>query len=238
MANTINDYYENAILSDIAYYNLNSGMTSAEFKSALMEDGGIAEVKAEYISARYQILETSSGIKTWISGFDAVIFYDTETNEKVLAIRGTSSLQDFLTDVISVARIGDTDIQLQYQHLKEFYGELVNKRILGAGESFRVTGHSLGGFLTQAFVRDNPALVTNAYTYNAPGFGGVRAELLELLGITTAENTGEYDITNILSEHVIGGLGYLYGETKDIFIESSSIDLIYNHSGSSEKYVG
>ncbi len=227
MANTINDYYENSILSDIAYYNLNSGMTPAEFKSVLMEDRGIAEVKAEYISTRYQILETSSGINAWASGFSATLFYDTQENKKVLAIRGTNDVFDLITDAISVATIGSTALQYQYQDLKNFYAGLVSSGVLGSGETFTVAGHSLGGFLTQAFAVDYSSVVSNAYTYNAPGIGGGIAELLEALGVTSA-SIDTSRTTNILSEYVIGGLGTMLGSVKDIFIENGGP--IRNHS--------
>ena len=47
---------------------------------------------------------------------------------------------------------------------------MVNTGKLGVSEQITVSGHSLGGFLAQAFAAKHDAVVTAAYTYNAPGF--------------------------------------------------------------------
>jgi hypothetical protein len=39
-----------------------------------------------------------------------------------------------------------------------------------------ITGHSLGGFLAQAFTVDHATDVIHTYTYNAPGTGGIRTK--------------------------------------------------------------
>jgi pimeloyl-ACP methyl ester carboxylesterase len=42
--------------------------------------------------------------------------------------------------------------------------------LIGNGEQIQVTGHSLGGHLATMAARLFPSLITEAYTYNAPGF--------------------------------------------------------------------
>ncbi|HXF92649.1 MAG TPA: hypothetical protein VNK46_07815 [Nitrospiraceae bacterium] len=94
-----------------------------------------------------------------------------------------------------------------------------------------MTGHSLGGFLAQAFTIDFPTNVTHAYTFNSPGFGGLLTDILDRLGIAdTAVPSGL--ITNVLSQNgfsAAAGFGTLVGTVENIFIEET-LNPITNHS--------
>lgn len=55
------------------------------------------------------------------------------------------------------------------------------KGLIAAGEKITVTGHSLGGHLAAMAARLFPNLISDAYTYNAPGFDPVSADFAALL---------------------------------------------------------
>ncbi|MEW6248539.1 MAG: calcium-binding protein [Nitrospirota bacterium] len=94
-----------------------------------------------------------------------------------------------------------------------------------------MTGHSLGGFLAQAFTIDFPTNVTHTYTFNSPGFGGLLTDILDRLGIAdTTVPSGL--ITNVLSQNgfsAAAGFGTLVGTVENIFIEAT-LNPITNHS--------
>ena len=59
-----------------------------------------------------------SGPYSATNGFAATVFENVATHERVLAIRGTNDGYDIATDVISVAALGSTLNQGQYQSLR------------------------------------------------------------------------------------------------------------------------
>ena len=153
-------------------------------------------------------------------GFSATLFQNNATGEKTLAIRGSDDAFDYITDVIDVAVLGSTGLQSQYQTLKAYYDLLVSEGQLDTNETFSVAGHSLGGFLAQAFSLDYFGKVTETYTYNAPGFSTDSSEVLTALGISG--NTSVAGITNLYGEQgleLTAGLGQLIGASEPIFIE-------------------
>ena len=105
------------------------------------------------------------------NGCSATVFENVLTHERVLAIRGTNDVHDIATDVISVAALGSTRSQGQYQSLRTKVQEWVASGVLPA--RFAVTGHSLGGFLATGLALEFPQYVDHAYLYNSPGLGGL-----------------------------------------------------------------
>ena len=99
------------------------------------------------------------------------MFENLSTHERILSVRGTDDPYDIATDVISVAALGSTRNQGQYQSLRTKVQEWVASGVLPA--HFSVTGHSLGGFLAIGLALEFPQLVEHAYLYNAPGIGGL-----------------------------------------------------------------
>ena len=114
---------------------------------------------------------TPSGPYAESNGCSATVFENVLSHERVLAIRGTDDIHDIATDVISVAALGSTRNQGQYQSLRTKVQEWVASGVLPA--HFSVTGHSLGGFLAIGLALEFPQLVEHAYLYNAPGVGGL-----------------------------------------------------------------
>jgi predicted lipase len=132
---------------------------------------GMAASQAIEFDATWNVLQQS----TSSNGFSAVLLQNRTTNEKVLAIAGTDlgSPADVITDLVNVALYPTLVENLQYSSLESFYSDLISNGKLAATEKMVVTGHSLGGFLAQAFTVRHSGIVSTAYTYNAPGFGAL-----------------------------------------------------------------
>jgi pimeloyl-ACP methyl ester carboxylesterase len=132
--------------------------------------------QAGAFDATWSVLQQSTPT---MNGLSAVLLQDRTTGEKVLAIAGTdpSSPADLITDLVDIAIYGTVLGMPQYASLESLYAQLVSSGKLGASEQIVVTGHSLGGFLAQAFTARHTGVVSSAYTYNAPGFGTREAML-------------------------------------------------------------
>ncbi|CAG1009602.1 Bifunctional hemolysin/adenylate cyclase [Burkholderiales bacterium] len=111
------------------------------------------------------------GPYTESNGLAATVFQNIATGERVLAIRGTNDIHDVGTDVVSIAALGSSKNQGQYQSLRLKVQEWVTNGVLPS--QFAVTGHSLGGFLAIGLALEFPHVVDHAYLYNAPGLGGL-----------------------------------------------------------------
>ena len=113
---------------------------------------------------------------------------------------------------------------------------MVSTRKLGASKQITVSGYSLGGFLAQAFAAKHDAVVTAAYTYNAPGFngqvpvGGIGTELLKFFGITNAAmpNGKIFNVRAADGLSATAGLGQMIGSIDTFNIEKG--DIVNNHS--------
>jgi hypothetical protein len=107
------------------------------------------ETQAVKFQVKWNVLAQSS---VQLNGFSATLFQERSTGEKVLAIRGTeNSVSDYLTDIVDIGLLGSVAAMPQYASLEAFYQSLITTGKLGSTEVFNVTGHSLGGFLAQAF---------------------------------------------------------------------------------------
>src|SRR5882672_2142526 len=60
-----------------------------------------------------------------VDGFSAVLLQNRTTGEKVLAIRGTEGVADYITDLVNVAAIGSVVGMPQYAALEIFYQQLI-----------------------------------------------------------------------------------------------------------------
>ena len=194
---------------------------------------GMADAQARGFDAAWAVLQQSPSDP--VTGFSAVLLQRKDANgnasgEKVLAIAGTdpSSPADWVAD-LGIALSGSVANMDQYMALEWFYSQLLTSNNLSAGEQITVTGHSLGGFLTQAFTARHSDIVSAAYTFNAPGVGSMEL-LAGFLGITntTAANA---KITNVHATDglsVTAGLGFMLGSTLPVRIENNGIT--GNHS--------
>ncbi len=214
--------------TSIASYAVNLVSNSTNASRYVVTDVGMSPSQAADFDAVWEVILQSTPTS---NGFSAVLFRDRTTGEKVLAIAGTdpSSPADLLTDLVNVAGFGTVLNMPQYGALEAFYAGLVSSGKLGASEQFTVTGHSLGGFLAQAFTARHSGVVSAAYTYNAPGFSGL--EIMQgFLGISDLSTAGK--IINVHATDgasMTAGLGIMLGSSVPVRIEASSNPLD-NHS--------
>lgn len=183
--NTIKEYLDYAELAQASYGNFTVGVPStSELKNGKAE---FSNKQAKNFANRYKVLATSQdyGIGD-ITSFQAVLFGEFDENnnftgKKILAIRGSQEITDYVVDVAELA-IGGT-VMTQTTSMENFYNALVDDGKIKVTDTLDVAGHSLGGFLAQNFTAHHLDIVNQTYTYNAPGYGGAKAEILDKLGI-------------------------------------------------------
>lgn len=128
-----------------------------------------------HTSELYWITDPESGQEigpiTDTNGLSVTVFENTQSHERVLAIRGTDDKSDIGTDIVSIALLGSPKYQGQYQSLRAKVQEWIADGTLP--QHFSVTGHSLGGFLATGLGLEFPQHVDHAYLFNAPGLGGL-----------------------------------------------------------------
>lgn len=69
----------------------------------------------------------------------------------------------------------------KYAWIKVHENDIDGYGLIGDNEQIKVTGHSLGGHLATMATRLFPGLITEAYTYNAPGFDPETANVASVL---------------------------------------------------------
>lgn len=221
--NTITEYFNQSQLAFAAYANLVPGIPSV---TALTDTAvGMSATQAATFASTYTVLAQSTPTT---NGFSATLFLNNQTGEKTLAMRGTDiSLADLATDFVDIAILGGVFAQEQYASLNGFYQQLIAQGALTSSETFSVSGHSLGGFLAQAFSVDHPSNITQTYTYNAPGIGGAFAEIATWLGLLNT-NVAAASILNIRGSgvSVIAGLGTLLGNVQTVFTEGAPHSIV------------
>jgi Ca2+-binding RTX toxin-like protein len=224
---TINDYLQHAETALAAYaINLLSGPPATNVGT--LRGAGMSAAEATLFDQTWAVIEQSPSP---LNGFSAALLQNRITGAKVLAIRGTDGWADYLADLVNIVGVGSVIGMGQYQSLETFYQSLVISGRLAAGETFTVTGHSLGGFLAQAFTARHADAVTAAYTYNAPGFGTVE-QMLGFLSITDATNASN-KIFNARAADGISGtavIGQVIGAVQQVRIEAGTANPIYYHS--------
>ncbi|MDD5387636.1 MAG: hypothetical protein PHQ22_10625 [Sulfuricurvum sp.] len=229
---TMQTYMDNSELAQASYgVGLNSNMTQSQYIEVLTKSKFEVEFnnqQATDFANRYVVLATSAeyGIGS-INGFDAVLFGEVDAQgniiNKVMAIRGTDGIIDGIVDVVELSGFGT--VISQTKSMENFYNALVADNTLGAQEQITLTGHSLGGFIAETFTAKHSDIVDHAYTYNAPGIGGVKGELLKLLGILP-DTIDTSKVTNIAASDfltIIAKFGVMVGDTVEIPGASHSI---------------
>jgi len=233
----INDYLKYAETAFAAYA---SNLTQGKGNTLKYEEANMTTSQAQHFDAGWQVL----GQQDLSDGFSAVLLQSVDVlgnpaGQKVLAIRGTEGSHwgmDFFADAINIGLLGTSAGMLQYASLENFYQTLMVQGKLGATEGFVTTGHSLGGFLAQAFTAKH-SQVSAAYTYNAPGFSvapgvvsNLGTELLKLFGLSgTIPNDKIFNMRAYDGISATAGLGQMIGAVQTVNIEAT-INPVTNHS--------
>ena len=229
---TINEYLDYAELAQVAY---GIGFVEGMYQSSYTKEGvnilthedyniNFSTEQAINFANRYEVKAVAD---PYLTGLDAVLFYDHDSNKYILSIRGTSSVSDVFSDIL-LANKGVAYDQLAA--LDSFYNQWLLDGIIPIGAKLDVTGHSLGGALAQSFALAHPNEVDSVYSYNAPGIGGLSNEAYEALGIIPGTTTNT-NITNIYAKEglsVTAGLGTMIGSVVPISIDEGY--LTQNHS--------
>lgn len=157
MANKISSYESNGWMAVATYQNLTSiigKLNDPTYVNILKNSTDFTQEQAEEFAKRYRV---DYQYFDDVTGFGATLFWDTEQNKHIIAIRGTEpdSFKDILNDVF-LATAG-----IAYEQevaLEAFYTRISTSKeegglgLLSEDEKIDLTGHSLGGFLTQVFV--------------------------------------------------------------------------------------
>jgi len=233
---SISDYFKYAETAFAAYaFDLAIGKGNiSKYIAAEMTSS-----QAQRFDAAWQVL----GQQELWDGFSAVLLQPVDAQgdpagQKVLAIRGTEASHwgiDFLADVVNIALLGTSAGMRQYASLEGFYHSLIAAGKLGASESIVTTGHSLGGFLAQAFAGKHDT-VSATYTYNAPGFTiavgvpNVGTEVLELFGLNgSIPDDKIFNARALDGISATAGLGQMLGSVQTFNIEGTN-NPVANHS--------
>ncbi|MDD5385392.1 MAG: hypothetical protein PHG89_11000 [Gallionella sp.] len=230
---TITQYFEQAQLSLAAYaLNLHTGMVSTinnpmpDYVKALT-DGGMSQTQAGTFASTYTVVDQYTNP---LSGCSVTVFDN--GGVKYLAVRGTEPntlgvVMDVITDIGVFQGLNG---QQQYQQLQSYYQSLIaSGKIPSVG--VMVTGHSLGGLLAQMLAVDQAGQIAQTTTFNAPGVGGIGAQILQSVGLLPGSIplTG---VTNVYAQpglSATAGLGTLLGDTQSVFIEAN-LDPLHNHA--------
>ncbi|MGG3190610.1 Ig-like domain-containing protein [Priestia megaterium] len=108
----------------------------------------------------YDFLDKEEGRQAYLHGFFGAIFKNQKTNEYIVALRGTSKIDDWANNMVNVV-LGVHSFQLPYAE------KLVAK--LPKNAKATVTGHSLGGYMA-SYITLTKGI--KGVTFNAPGFTG------------------------------------------------------------------
>ncbi len=165
---TISQIKQYSELAQASYADLPSGILgNVESYTNPLKGEKFTNDQSVIFATRYRVLATSQEYGLGgLSGFDAVLFEDTQNdNKKIFAIRGTDQLigADWDDDLSQGLVAGDTP--LQFEDMVAFFEQLKSEGKITAGEKITVTGHSLGGALTQAFTAAYRDHVSYSYTY-------------------------------------------------------------------------
>ncbi len=232
MPTPISTYFENAQLSLAAYANLSVSMSNDQYRAELLEKGFTDALASQFVATYRIAADTFTDAHT---GLSVTLFQRNASSENTMAIRGTDSLIDIAIDGLILT--GEADIlNPQYISLKNYYLQLVAQGRLGANELMNVTGHSLGGYLAQAFTVDHAVNVAHTYTYNTPGTGGIIVDALQRLGVGDTTIPSSL-VTNIVSKNGFSAateFGTQIGTAVNIYIESETGPLAFLHNHSIE----
>lgn len=231
----ISEYYQNSLLSEASYAVLQTARNpDGTFSQDLVESALIAsdfsESQAADFVSHWRVVAHQPNKSTGLSAtvFERLDDVGNGTGEFTLAVRGTDTPWDWMTD--AGIFVGVTPDQTgQYQELVGLVDGWFDDGKLASG--FTVVGHSLGGFLAGGLLVDYPTEIAHAFLYNAPGVGGLKAELEVLTG--QQDPVIDLDsISNLVADFcpdATADWGVGWGTRIPIVIEGSDLAIWENH---------
>ena len=155
-----------------------------------------------------QINEKSKFFGVDTGGFSATVFKDTNTNEYVIAFRGSNDAQDFRDNLImgatSTGLLGDITNK-QFKEAFAFASEQIARiQAQNPDAKISITGHSLGGSLAQAV---GAKLNMQTITFNAYGVKAYVENILNEDELNAAKKNilNIYNAKDPVSNGTLGG---------------------------------
>lgn len=196
---TIKEYLDYAELAQAAYGDFRNTSLYNELVKKKSDGGNVefSETQAKAFADRY----TVKAVYNDPNGFSATLFAELntegkETGKLILSLRGTDQTVDINDD----ASLTMGKLPPQYESMITFFKTLTTENdgkeaIITTASNLIVTGHSLGGALTQMLTATYPEYVDEAYTYNSPGAATLSAPLVMASNgayyIASGEDVGE-----------------------------------------------
>ena len=226
---SIQEYFVQSELSIASYALLTLGQPNT---AELIKDScGMSISEAQKFAATYTILDQYTDA---VTGVSATIFRSNATGEVTVAVRGTEfQAGDLLADGLLALGVS-SKLNPQYVALKTKMDQWLADPAMLGGQTFTVTGHSLGGYLAEAVKETYPANVTAAYLFNAPGNGGLIGTIGGLVsGLFSQSTPGAHNVWNIKAcegASFVTGLGSQTSATLPVQIEADPGLGFDNHS--------
>ena len=152
-----------AALSDLAYANWENENGQWVPKGGVLDFGKYEDLWRELYLSGYRFIDQKKNDD--ITGYSGTLFVNTNTNRIILANRGTDDPKDTAADD-AILLDGKTPSG-QFRSMVDYIEQLRRDEII-MGE-FDVTGHSLGGTLSQMAKAAYSETVNTVYTFNAMG---------------------------------------------------------------------
>ena len=190
-------------------------LADKSYKTANGKEGQLPKAKEGIITnpatnSSFEVVEQKNEYTAFGKGigFSATVFKNTETNEYVIAFRGTNDSEDFLDDLImgatSSGLLGDVTNK-QFSQAFDFASEQIAKiQAQDPDAKISTTGTSLGGSLAQAV---GAKLKLQTTTFNAYGIKAYGENILSEDEINSAKDyvTNIYDSRDPISNGALFG---------------------------------
>ena len=223
--NNVTTFFEQSELALASYGYLYKYITGDEYQTRL-ENAGMTAKQAEFFASTnangWKILDQYTD-DVYGSGASATVFE--HEGKKYLAVRGTEAQAgDFMSDGLLALGVPNF-LNPQYLALKSKIDVWMNDPNVLKGSTCTITGHSLGGYLALALKGAYADKITDVYMYNAPGVGGIFANVPNFMtaafGSLNFPADGVWNIKGSEGLSVITGLGHQVGTIINMPIEAA-----------------
>ncbi len=226
----IKDAFLSSLVTRACYADIRPQSNIKEILQSSDYQSGMTDSMAQYFTKHFAFVDSSLDSP---SGYDAVLFKNTDSQELYLGNRGTQALRNAPLEIwndLVVADIGGIvgtgTAWRQVAAMEEFYRTVINP-LVQSGSTLNVAGHSLGGHLSTMLRLMHPESVDSVSTYNGAGVGldyqlwisdpdSFKSKLLDLfngvINIDFAQSTIDF-LQNALSD--ITGLDGLRNNIAD-----------------------